>query len=347
MNARLCLRLASLVCLFAPAAFAGPTPSPTIPVVPVKVNPVPLNLAPPKWTITNASENDMKDAMDVAASAPIGSVSALAGFRFRFQNGDHKLRKMGVLGKDRYASFTYADQNGDDPFQAEATWAVVGAGRGGSVTATGGGQFEVPIPGGKLAGHTLVLTGFEFRRQDGTDANVRSIGVWLDSDRSTARVMLMDDQGADFRGFERTIGAALLAGAIPMGEMKGTVDTMLSAIGRVNRGQANGKYRPFAITVQYAWIPNSGVAGTEAFTGTGRNPSSGKVFPATGVLQGFEFYFTNSDHNILDMGIMGPLLKPPASLPSPNGEVVEYQDNNRDDPMRWGAQFVTLRPSAN
>ncbi|AKV01360.1 hypothetical protein AKJ09_08023 [Labilithrix luteola] len=27
-------------------------------------------------------------------------------------------------------------------------------------------------------------------------------------------------------------------------------------------------------------------------------------------------------------------------------EVVEYQDNNRDDPMRWGAQFVTLRPSA-
>lgn len=333
----------------ASVALAAPTAIPKAPPH-LSVKPSPVVAPAPavtKWSVSNAFENDMHDQMDVAASTPLTGGAALAGFRFRFGNGDHKLRRIGVTPKDRYANFAYADSNGDDPFAATASWAVINTAKPGTVSAAGGGQFEIPIPGGKIAGHKLVLSGFEFRRQDNTDANIRSVGVWLDGDRATARVMLMDDQGPDFRGFESKIGAALLG--MPMGELKATVDTMLTATGRVNRGEANGKYRPFAVTVNYAWIPDAAVASTDVFTGTGRMPASGKAFPQNGVLQGFEFYFTNSDHHLMDVGVVGPLAHPPASIPvltPPGGEVIEYQDVNRDDPMRWAAQYANLQPSA-
>ena len=352
MNNCSTLRLASLLAVVASAVLASPAvlaqsgsqPAPLPPRLKTPPKGFVLPAPPaPTWSLANASENGMKDTMDVAASSSLGGVSALAGFRFRFNNGDHKLRRIGVLPKDRYASFSLADSNGDDPFSAVASWAVISAGRSGSVSASGGGQFEIPLPGGKVAGHKLVLSGFEFRRKDGTDANVRSIGVWLDSDRAVARVMLMDDQGPDFRGFEKTIGAALLG--VPAGELKLTTDSMVTAMGQVNRA-GGGRYRPFAVQVQYAWIPDSAVSGVDVFTGTGRTPASGKAFPSNGVLQGFEFYFTSSDHHLLDVGVMGPLMRPaPGALQNPPGEVVAFQDNNRDDSMRWAAELATLKPS--
>lgn len=354
MNFRSVIRLASLLAaitsavLAAPAAEAqsGSGPAPVPPTLKIPPKGLTFPAAPaPTWSLANASENGMKDTMDVAASSSLAGVSALAGFRFRFNNGDHKLRRIGVMPKDRFASFSFADSNGDDPFSAVASWAVVSAGRSGTVSATGGGQFEIPLPGGKVAGHKLVLSGFEFRRKDGSDANVRSIGVWLDGERAVARVMLMDDQGPDFRGFEKTIGAALLG--MPAGELKLASDSMLSAVGQVNRMTGNSKYRPFAIQVQYAWIPDAAVSGVDVFTGTGRAPGSGKTFPANGVLQGFEFFFTGSDHHLLDVGVMGPLMRPAAgALQNPPGEVVAFQDNNRDDAMKWAAELAILKPSA-
>ncbi len=344
---RFAVGLAALAVVLVPSLAAAGDPPKVMPLqkgtfMPPKVD---VQLPATKWSMSNAFENNMKDSMDVAASAPLTGATALAGFRFRFNNGDHKFRRVGVLAKDRLATMSFADSNGDDPFAASASWAVFSTGKPGTVTATGGGQFLISIPGGKVPGHKLVLSGFEFRRQDGTDANVRSIGVWLDSERATARVMLMDDQGPDFRGFERNIGIALLGGA-PIGELKFTTDTLVSAIGRVNRGEANGRYRPYAVSVQYAWIPDSAVASTDVYSGTGRAPSSGKSFPAKGVLQGFEFFFTNSDHHLLDVGVVGPMMKMPSYMPLPAGEVVTFQDNNRDDGIRWAAAFADLKPSA-
>lgn len=355
MNVRTALRLGFLLATIGSAsiALAAPPattkgaepPLPKVPLLPSTGLKLPAP-APVTWTVSNAWEGGMRDAQDVAASSSLGGVTALAGFRFRFDNGDHKLRRIGVTPKERLASFAFADSNGDDPFSAAASWAVLSRGKSGVVSATGGGQFEIPLPGGKVAGHKLVLSGFEFRRKDGSDANVRSIGVWLDGNRAVARVMLMDDQGPDFRGFERTIGATLLGG-LPLGELKMTTDTLVAALGKVNRGEANGKYRPYAVSVQYAWIPDSAVASTDVFTGTGRAPASGKVFPTNSVLSGFEFFFTSSDHHLLDIGVMGPMMRAPsiAVLQPPAGEVVEYQDNNRDDPMRWAVELAALKPS--
>ncbi len=353
MNFRTSIRLASLLATVVSAVLAAPAvqaqskdpaklPPSVTKLVPQGVQVQVPVLPAPTWSLANASEMGMKDSMDVAASSSLSGVSALTGFRLRFDNGDHKLRRIGVLAKDRFASFALSDSNGDDPFSAVASWAIISSGRSGTVSATGGGQFEIPIPGGKVAGHKLVLSGFEFRRKDGSDANVRAIGVWLDGDRAVARVTLMDDQGPDFRGFERTIGMALLG--VPAGELKLTTDSMLAAVGQVNRGLGSGKYRPYAVQVQYAWIPDVAVSGVDVFTGTTRAPSSGKALPANGVLQGFEFYFTNSDHHLLDIGVMGPRMRPGQGvLQNIPGEVVTFQDNNRDDSIRWAAELAALK----
>jgi hypothetical protein len=95
-----------------------------------------------------------------------------------------------------------------------------------------------------------------------------------------------------------------------------------------------GKYRPYRVTVQYAWIPNAIVERESAMSGTDRQrrqrpPSS------IDALQGFEVMFTNSDHHLLGLGVN----------PSGHGGVL-FQDNNNDDPMQWTLAYVTLKPNA-
>ena len=334
-------RISLLGAIVASSTLASAEP-PVRPVQPVAVlAPVPIKLAPWSWTIANASENGIRESMDVAASAPLEGTPLLAGFRFRFENGDHKFRRMAVLAKGRAATLAFSDQNGDDPFGALSTWAVANEGISGTITATVGGRLELPIPKAPAGGsYTLVLTGFEFRRADNTDANVRSLGIWLDSQKSAVRVTLLDDQGPDFRNFERTLGNAF----IPMGELLGPASSMGEALRMI--GSRNGRYRQYAVTVQYAWIPKSGVASEDLYSGTSRQAASGKKPNAMSVIQGFEFYFGNSDHNIMDVGVMPPLLRTPSSgvLRTPDEDIVEYQDLNRDDPITWTMQLATLHP---
>jgi hypothetical protein len=194
-----------------------------------------------------------------------------------------------------------------------------------------------------MADHKLVLRGFEFRRKDGTDANIRSVGVWLDADKNNVRVMLMDDQGPDFRGFEQYIGLFFAAGAVaPMiGQTIATNATIQDAVKRLNAGEKAGKYRPYAVTVQYAWIPDWIVSGrTEVVTGVGGEPSSGKTITGDTVLQGFEFYFTNSDHHLGALGIRPPAFNRASGDSNPT---VIYRDQNRDDPKRWAIAYAKIK----
>lgn len=322
------------------AAFAAePPPKISVPITP---QPVPFKAAPAwNWNVVNASENGVRESMDVATSAAMEGTPLLAGFRFRFENGDHKFRRLAILPKGRAATLAFSDSNGDDPFGVLASWAVANEGIQGSVTATVGGRVELPLgkpsPG---ANYTLVLTGFEFRRADNTDANVRSLGIWLDPVKNAVRVTLLDDQGPDFRGFERTLGAAF----VPMGELVGPAPAMTDALRMI--GSRNGRYRQYAVTVQYAWIPKSVIASEDLFSGTSRSAASGKKPNTASVVEGFEFYFGNSDHNIMDVGVMPPLLRTPTGgvLKTPDEDIVEYQDLNRDDPITWTMQLATLHP---
>ena len=282
-----------------------------------------------------ASNPGLRDSGNTAVNPALPVAFALNGFSLKFDNGDHKLRRIGVLGHGRFTELALADSNGDDPFTASANYTIFtgkGAGRivTGQVVAEGGGKFEIPLRGNAPADSTLVLSGFSFQREDGSDANLRNIGVWLDSERKVARVSLVDDQGFDFRGFEATIGAAFLNGVLP-----GAFEVMLATnVPRAVRGiRSAGKYRPYRVTVQYAWIPNAIVEQESAMSGTDRQRRQ-RPPSRIDALQGFEFMFTNSDHHLLGLGVN----------PSGNGDVL-FQDNNTDDPMQWTMAYVTLKPN--
>ena len=291
---------------------------------------------PPVWSSARARSAGLRDSGNTAVNPALPAAFALNGFSLKFDNGDHKLRRIGVLGRGRFTELALADSNGDDPFTASANYTIFtgnGAGRivAGQVVAEGGGKFEIPLRGNVPADSTLVLSGFAFQREDGSDANLRNIGVWLDSERKVARVSLMDDQGVDFRGFESTIGAAFLNGVLP-----GAFEVVLATnVPRAVRGiRSAGKYRPYRVTVQYAWIPNAIVERESAMSGTDRQRRQ-RPPSRIDALQGFEVMFTNSDHHLLGLGVN----------PSGNGGVL-FQDNNNDDPMQWTMAYVTLKPNA-
>lgn len=300
---------------------------------------VPLRIVVPPvttgtWSVADATIDGLRDHGNAANQPQLPPVVALRGFLIGFQNGDHKLRRIGLVPSPRFTHFALADQNGDDPFRANASYSTFTSGQSGEVAARGGGKFEIPLPGSAPFGHTLVLRGFEFRRADGTDANLRNIGVWLDPQRHVARVSLVDDQGLDWRGFERTIGAALTGASMTLPgvfEMQTAVDSA-SWWGRRTPELIDG-YRAYDVKVQYAWIPTALVRSQGALSGTDRQRDA-RSRDAIDALQGFEFSFTNSDHHLLGVGLNGD---------RENGQAF-FQDNNLDDPMQWSATFLTLKP---
>src|SRR5690606_24525225 len=168
-------------------------------VVPVQSNrgvvvptptPVKVQAPPPRGHLElhRAQIQGLRDNGPAALDKPLPGGWALAGFELRFLNGDHKLRRIGVLGEERFARLALADQNGDDPFRGRVLLTSLPGAKVQQVTADGGGKFDFRLPGAKPADSTLVLPGFEFRRADGSDANLRNIAVWLDPERNVARV---------------------------------------------------------------------------------------------------------------------------------------------------------------
>jgi hypothetical protein len=135
-----------------------------------------------------------------ASDRPVAAVSALSMFGFSFENGDHKFRRLQVLPEGAGARFAFNDSGDDDPFTAEARWVNVVGGRAGTVSGNGGGAIiaELAIPAGP-ANHTFALRGFELRRGNTTDANVRTIAINLAPSGRAIRVQLADDERPDLR----------------------------------------------------------------------------------------------------------------------------------------------------
>ncbi len=258
---------------------------------------------------------------------PLQPVAALSRFRLSFTPGrDHKIRRMAVLAEDRFARFSLADQDSNDRFIGSAQWAVMTQGQQHEVSGNGGGTFHLPLVPGP-SGHTAVLTGFDIQRQGGTDANVRTFAIWLEEDEDgnpVARVTLQDDMGEDFRGFAEAMFAGMAASLIPTVEI---VASHAVAVDGLSRYSAQGGPRPFAATIQYAWIPDSLIVREGA--AAGGNGSRDFPGPQQVALQGFLFHFDNSDHHLLEVRV-------------DPGDAVEYRDNDRDDPMRWEVQYVEL-----
>lgn len=378
------LPLAMATALPLAVAQDGAAATPATPRVPnaardqIRRLPLPVQATALQWSSVTVNTTGMRDIGRASPQPALAPVHALRGFKLQFQNGDHKLRRLGVLAEDRFVNFALADSNGDDPFLAHAELINLSAGQMAEVAGIGGGKFEIPLPAGP-AGHVPVLAGFEFRRNDGSDANVRNIGVWLDAGRGVARVSLIDDQGLDLRGLTLAIGASIGGAALP-----GIVDwaapiASLSApiTGGIIYNKAieniyEGK-RGYQVRVRYAWIPRAAVQTFGALAGSDRDmlePSQWQRASRVDLLQGFEFTFMNSDHHLLGIAVNDlwpaaartdsattlPGMRPATPQPGlpqtrtqgtpPVAKGVTFQDNNKDDPVQWSYTYVTLRGDA-
>lgn len=290
-----------------------------------RLSPTPLTRLP-EWHLVQARTDGMRDAGRASPQPQLAPVHALRAFKLQFQNGDHKLRRVGVFAEDRFVTFALADGNGDDPFLAHAEFVNLADGAMAEVAGIGGGKFEIPLPAGP-SGHVPVLAGFEFRRTDGTDANLRNIGVWLDTTRGVVRVSLIDDQGLDLRQFQETIGATIAGALLPgvmdwAGPVAGIVGPSIlgGAIGGKVIRQQYGNQRGYQVRVRYAWIPRVAVKSSGALAGTERDmamPSDWQRAPRVDLLQGFEFTFMNSDHHLLGIAVNDLWQSAPAPRPAP------------------------------
>ena len=304
--------------------------------------PIQPAVTPVSQSIASVAVDNLRKTGDVATNGSLDGVPLLSGFRTRFMNGDHKLAQVGVLAAtSTSAKVTLSDQNGDDPFRSTATWVVL---KGGSavrkrVMGIGVGQFELPLEA-RPANHRAVLTGFNFGRHVAGDQDVRMVGVWIDEAKNVVRVTMLDDSQATQNMAARlgNPGSAKAGGVIPQPY------TSNQALYDASIASVKGMSTAYNATVEYAFVPNGIFEGDEYLTGTGRNPSSGKVIPARGVLQGFEFLFEQKDHHLLDIGLQTALSGPRAgSLTLPPGESIAFQDNNRDDALRWALKFVNVK----
>lgn len=298
----------------------------------IKAVPLKIDIATVPAVASTARQSTITHRAQVAATQPL-QAGALSSFSLHFHNGDHKIRHIQVLQRGGKAEAVFADQNSDDPFAFEASW-YQGNYRLAEVTGLGGGEFDIPLPSAPL-GHVPVLGGFAFQRKDGSDANLRTIGVRIAPDSRSVRVTLVDDQGSDFRGFERTVAMGFLMSMVPFGQVEATTLTAAQGTSRMLKKEfANNGMRQYHATVQIAWVPKAALAGPKSVSSGSRAIEGGMPPKAAEkvALTGFLFHFANSDHHLLTLGVH-----------LSNQEAVKFQDNDRDDPIQWYADYVTLK----
>lgn len=270
----------------------------------------------------------------VAVDRPLGPAPALSAFRLDFGRSDHRIQRMMLMADGTGFRAGLSDRDGGDRFRAMAEWWVIPGATGGTVSGLvrGIGEFEIP-PGPPNT--TLVLSGFDVRRSDGTDANVRTFAIQLDSASRRIRTVLLDDQGTDFTALAEAVGVGFGFSIIggPLGAIAGT-----GGMGNLNQGpvNANSRLRAYNVEIAYAWVPNRYLEPVREVSGSDRRrTASSGLLPDDEkyVLTGFSFHFGNSDHYL---GRVGVHLADLAA--------VSWQDSNLDDPIQWTVRFAPVQP---
>ncbi|MFZ5747236.1 MAG: hypothetical protein ACOY45_06205 [Pseudomonadota bacterium] len=322
-------------CLFVGSAAAQSGPAVTGRVKPVLARPV-MPYAPGYSEPVTMRQGTAYTSARVAPSTPINGGLALSSFALNYKNGDHKFQSIGISPLTENAEFRFTDRDGNDPFNLEAQWYMSKRWITYSVSAVGSGEFDIPFQG--PSGATAVLSGFSFERAAGTDANVRTIGVRMLPSNRGVRVILMDDQGADFRGFGLAIASAFaLSGGDPFGALAQLLPAAGTNLAFQEISRSNG-LRQFKVTVYYTFIPDALISARGSLSGASRFYESGRK-PAQGdkvVLRGFLYHFANSDHHLLQLGAN------PANA-AIGRQIVYFQDNNRDDPIQWNMDYVVVQ----
>lgn len=289
-----------------------------------------------------------------ALNTEVKGVPLLSGFRLSFNNGDHKVRRLGVENQGQVHITKFADNNLDDPFAAtvvvwDAEGPAVKTAKFETRDAYGAPDylcygfdaacrfsFQPSIVSDEAARQMTpllsdaslvpIISGFNFERQD-TDANVRDVGVRFGCDTGgcNSQIGLVDSAGYDGRYIAE--GKALSA-------------------------------RNVMARVSYALVPRRNIQTCQTLSG-GRKPNTPDPairqpvrgdprsqtdfraervpLPFTNakiVLQSFSFSFLNGDHHLQDIGVE---YEPSGAL------YLTFGDGTRDDPYSWTIGYCVLK----
>lgn len=280
----------------------------------LKIDPDTINIPPQLRTSQQsiATTRAQVRGGPVATSVPLTGAAALSSFYLAFGNGDHPVAGITMLKRsDGLADMYLTDTNADDPVNAYGSWQIIPGGIGGEVSATiqSGGIFQMPVPSAPV-GYRLVLGGF--RIFNGGNSNIFS--------PSDTQIEVLSINAHD--GFP-------LPSDNNQSSISGTVRT-------------NNAARPINVMVQYVWIPASIITLTVSARNSATGPSGGVrhqsqvlgQLPRSSkyVIKSFDFQFLNGSHNLLNLGIHLDASPLPFRT---GGNVVSFQDNNRDDPISW------------
>lgn len=136
------------------------------------------------------TSGDRLDSNGITSAAALRD-SALAGFRLRFGNGGHQLKRIGVLAEDDAVRFSLEDADGHDPIEYVATFVTFDpADIVRRVILEGscpGNRADVPLGPGDPASIAL-LQGFRLSFADGTDHELSTIGIDPEVDTERGRM---------------------------------------------------------------------------------------------------------------------------------------------------------------
>lgn len=107
-------------------------------------------------------------------------VFVLQGFRVTFENGDHHLDKIGVQEDNGILTTTFRDNNGDDPFTYDVSYAWVPRSRFGVITETSSTVHASGLATPAAFAGEKVIRGFSMdnvNTGDSGDNHIRDLGV--------------------------------------------------------------------------------------------------------------------------------------------------------------------------
>lgn len=265
--------------------------------------------------------------------------AALSSFRLSFMNGDHWVRRLGVLQVGNtpkfQAEFSLADRNSDDGFYSDAAWYQSSSIKSTSYTALGAGDFEIDLDAELAKNYVPVIKGFMLQRRNLNDSQVRGIGIKINPKTNKARIFFLDDEGALERGWETAIGEKYALSDRPKGVLRETGINAFDAGIKMNQQEVYNGMRQFFVSLQVAWVPKEMVASYNSLSGTNDKILNGKMPLATNksVISGFSFHFLDSQHHLMDIGID----------PNFNGIFsFAFQDSDQVDPIHWSVDFVNI-----
>ncbi len=303
-----------------PAPVASRTP--TTPITPSR------NYAALRFQNISVNTRNARTSALLPSTLDAQKGALLSSFFLGFENGDHKIKTIGVMPAGNAVQFNYADGNGDDPFTASAKFIKPIGATMPVIPLRSTDEFGAPAYNcndtatctwiiGSARGvpnkFIPVLSGFYFDRQ-ATDANIGGLSAgWfarMRGDQGGFQALMSEDGGWNWQQTESQIDR----------EARNTLFRGTVALVPAEKVERCG-------TVSQRWWGESRPGNTSLYDSVRLLPN--KRF----VLQRISFGFAE-DHNLQHIGVQY----------RNDGELrVHFKDNNRDDYYWWSIGYCYLK----